>query len=84
MPVTVSDSSTLIHLAGIGRLDLLRRFYGTLWIPPAVFREVVLRAKQEAIIPSLGIELERLRRETGFYLHDELSQRVLLLAGEAT
>jgi len=25
MPVVISDSSTLIHLAGIGRLDLLRK-----------------------------------------------------------
>jgi uncharacterized protein len=41
MPVTVSDSSTLIHLAGIGRLDLLRRFYGEVLVPGAVFREVV-------------------------------------------
>jgi len=41
MPVTVCDSSPLIHLAGVGHLDLLPRFYGTVLIPPAVFREVV-------------------------------------------
>lgn len=41
MPVTVCDSSPLIHLAGVGHLDLLQRFYGTVLIPPAVFREVV-------------------------------------------
>jgi predicted nucleic acid-binding protein len=41
MSATVCDSSTLIHLAGIGRLDLLRQFYRTVQIPPAVFREVV-------------------------------------------
>ncbi len=168
MPVTVSDSSTLIHLAGIGRLDLLRLFYGTVWIPRAVFREVVLeggnrpaarmvaaavnegwiqvateqlpeaqilqqsdklhageseaiallqardagglllmdeahsrnlaherriavtgilgvllRAKQEGMIPSLSVELERLRQDSGFYLHDELVRQVRVLADEA-
>ncbi len=168
MPDTVSDSSTLIHLAGIGRLDLLRHFFGEIFIPQAVFREVVveggdrpaarivgaavnegwirvatdplpdaailrengrlhdgeseaialilvrgpgglllmdeahgrqvaqqrgisvsgilgvlLRAKQEARIPNVSAELERLRRDSGFYLHDALVQRVRLLAGEA-
>lgn len=168
MPATVSDSSTLIHLAGIERLDLLRHFYATVWIPPAVLREVVLeggnrpaalmvaaavredwirvatdplpeaailrqdgklhageseaialiqsrgpdgvllmdeahgrniarhrgiavtgilgvllRAKEEGKIPSVSLELERLRRETGFYLHDDLVHQVRVLANEA-
>lgn len=167
MPVTVSDSSTLIHLAGIGRLDLLRHFYGTLLIPPAVWREVVLeggarpaarrvaqavndgwiqvatdllpeaadlqqdgrlhageseaiallrargvdglllmdeahgrsvarqhalavtgilgillRAKEDGLVLSLRVELERLRHESGFYLHEQLVRRILALAGE--
>ncbi|MCK4394629.1 hypothetical protein KAX17_17135 [Candidatus Bipolaricaulota bacterium] len=41
MPKAVSDSSTLIHLAGIGRLKLLRQFYKKILIPPAVWKEVV-------------------------------------------
>jgi len=167
MPITVSDSSTLIHLAGIGRLDLLRQFYDTLLIPPAVHREVIteggirppallaaqavsdgwiqvateplpeavtlqkdgkldpgeseaialllargsdgillmdeahgrsvakqrglkitglvgvlLRAKQDGLILSLKEELDKLRRGTGFYLHPQLVQQVLTLAGE--
>lgn len=41
MPVVISDSSTLIHLARLGRLDLLRTIFGTIIIPPAVWREVV-------------------------------------------
>lgn len=36
----VSDSSPLILLAAIGRLDLLRRLYGEVVVPPAVWREV--------------------------------------------
>ena len=41
MPKAVSDSSTLIHSAGIGRLSLLMEFYEKILIPPAVWKEVV-------------------------------------------
>ena len=36
----ISNSSPLIALTQIGRLDLLRRLYTCIWIPPAVAREV--------------------------------------------
>ena len=38
-PTTVSNSSALIALESIGRMDLLRQLYGTVMIPPAVYRE---------------------------------------------
>ncbi len=41
MPGAVSDSSTLIHLAVLGRLGLLQEFYDQVLIPPAVRKEVV-------------------------------------------
>jgi uncharacterized protein len=41
MPGAISDSSTLIHLARVGHLGLLREFYGQVTVPPAVWREVV-------------------------------------------
>lgn len=41
MPGAISDSSTLIHLAKIGRLHLLREFHKKILIVPAVWREVV-------------------------------------------
>lgn len=41
MGLVVSDSSTLIHLAAIVRLALLKVFYGRITVPPAVWREVV-------------------------------------------
>ncbi|MGB9885820.1 MAG: DUF3368 domain-containing protein [Moorellales bacterium] len=44
MPV-VADSSTLISLASIGRLSLLREFHRKILIPPAVWREVVLEGR---------------------------------------
>lgn len=41
MPMVVCDSSTLIHLAALGHLPLLRDFYGSLTVPAAVWQEVV-------------------------------------------
>jgi predicted nucleic acid-binding protein len=41
MPGAISDSSTLIHLAKIKRLHLLREFHKKIFIAPAVWKEVV-------------------------------------------
>lgn len=43
MLVVVSNSTLLIGLARIGRLDVLREFFGTISIPQAVRDEVVAR-----------------------------------------
>jgi predicted nucleic acid-binding protein len=42
--IVVSDASPLISLAAIGRLDLLRQFFGTLTIPAFVHEEVTRAA----------------------------------------
>lgn len=42
MPIVISDSSTLINLAGIGRLYLLHEMFGQVIIPHSVWDEVVL------------------------------------------
>lgn len=41
MASVISDSSPLISLSGINRLELLRDLFGKVIIPPAVWREVV-------------------------------------------
>ena len=41
MPWAVSNSTPLIGLSIVGHLELLREFYGEVWIPPAVWQEVV-------------------------------------------
>jgi predicted nucleic acid-binding protein len=41
MPEVVCDSSTLIHLARINRIILLRDFHGKIILSPAVWKEVV-------------------------------------------
>jgi len=45
MPVAISDSSTLINLAAIGRLSLLREFYEKIIVPQAVWEEVVIEGR---------------------------------------
>lgn len=41
MPEAISDSSTLIHITRIGRLDFLKEFHEEILITPAVWKEVV-------------------------------------------
>jgi len=45
MPKVVSNSSILIHLAKIGKLELLKKYYGNIIIPEAVYIECVVEGK---------------------------------------
>jgi len=46
MPAVVADSSPLIYLARLNRLELLRSLYSEVFIPPAVWREVAVEGKE--------------------------------------
>src|SRR5438105_15486074 len=41
--IVVSNSSPIINLAIVGKLDLLRLLYGSITIPGAVYHEVVIQ-----------------------------------------
>ncbi len=56
MPSVVVNSTPLIALAKIGRLDLLRELYGRVFIPPAVFDEVC--AKRDVASEQLRANLD--------------------------
>ena len=45
MPGAISDSSTLIHLAKIGRLNFLRKFHKKILVAPAVWKKIVEEGK---------------------------------------
>ena len=68
-PPVVSNSSPLIALDHIGRLDLLRQLFGTVLIPPAVTCETTPRLKLPPWITeqalTQGIEPQILRAALG-------------------
>ncbi|MEZ0344645.1 MAG: DUF3368 domain-containing protein [Caldimicrobium sp.] len=47
MPKVVCNSSVLIHLAKIDKLELLQKFYEKIFIPQAVYREVVIEGESK-------------------------------------
>ncbi len=78
----VSDSSPLTHLSQIGRLNLLRKLFDELLIPPAVYREVVVEGRgrpgSREVREASWIKVVRVRNE---YLKRIL--KLLLDEGEA-
>lgn len=56
--VVVSNPGPLIHLARIGRLNLLRQLFGTVAIPVDIKIEVVGRGKEEGAADAFLIESE--------------------------
>ena len=42
MPIVISNASPIINLAIIGRLGLLKKFWGRIFVPEAVWKEVVI------------------------------------------
>ena len=73
--MVISDSSTLIHLAAIDRLNLLREFYGEVVAPEAVWRESVL---QRADRP--GVELIEKARSDGWLRVEPITEKPLRLS----
>ncbi len=45
--IIVSNTSPIINLAVVGRLDLLHQLYGKVIIPRAVHDEFVIKAKEQ-------------------------------------
>ena len=59
--IVVSDTSPLVNLAAIGKLDLLRQLYGQVVIPQAVYDEIITGAAQPGTteLTSNWIEIKR-------------------------
>ena len=88
--IVVSDSSPLIHLSQIGRLNLLKDLFGELLIPPAVYHEVVIEGRgrpgseevrEASWIRVVEIRNKYLKRLLQFLL-DEGESEVIVLALE--
>lgn len=59
-----------------------RRVAGTFGIPKTGVIGILIRAKAEGKIPSLGPELDKLRIRAGFWIARELYRKVLDSVGE--
>jgi hypothetical protein len=46
MQKVISNSSPIIHLAKIGKLDFLKEYFQTIIIPEAVYRECIIEGKE--------------------------------------
>lgn len=66
--IVVSDSTILIGLAKIGKLDLLREIFSKVYIPEEVFKEVTERGKKkpgsQVIRESWWIETKQIKDNT--------------------
>lgn len=78
----VSNTSPLINLAQIGMLDLLQKLYGEIYVPDAVWQEVVIQGKGQPGATEL-VRSDWVRRQsvTNVQLVQALNQD--LDAGEA-
>ena len=88
--IVVSDSSPLIHLSQIGRLNLLKDLFHGLLIPPSVYHEVVIEGRgrpgseevrEASWIRVVEIRDRPLKRLLQFLL-DEGESEVIVLALE--
>ncbi|MFA5330817.1 MAG: DUF3368 domain-containing protein [Methanoregula sp.] len=90
MSVAVSDSSVLIHLAAIGRLNLLKYYFDEVIVSPAVWREVVVQggtrygvdevisARKSGWIKMISPHDKSLVREFEHDLHSGESESIVL------
>jgi predicted nucleic acid-binding protein len=52
-PLTISNTSPLLYLHLVRRLDLLRDLYGEVFLPPAVIEELQAGAEQGVDVPQI-------------------------------
>ena len=45
--IVVSNTSPIINLAAIGKLDILKKCFGKIYIPPAVYNEITVKGRGE-------------------------------------
>ena len=78
----VSNTSPILNLAVINRLELLREQFAEVLIPPIVLVGVLLRAKRDGSLDSVEAAMLALRREAGFFIAADLFSDALTEAGE--
>ena len=77
----ISNSSPLINFGTLGRLDILQTLYRNLFIPEAVYHEVVVAGQRHPGAAAIR-EIGYLQTRIGFRIGTDLKARVLQEAGE--
>jgi predicted nucleic acid-binding protein len=79
--IVVSDSTILIGLAKIGKLELLRKIFSKVYIPEEVFNEVVEKGnKNLGLLKEIKSSIEELKRKR-FRISDKTVEEALRKAG---
>ena len=55
--ITISDSSPLILIAKLNQLNLLKELYSEILIPEEVYRETIVKGKEEGYSDAHKIEM---------------------------
>lgn len=89
MPKVVSNSSPLIHLAKIKKIDLLKELFGRVIVPQAVYNECTIESfketkqiKDKEWITIKKVKNENMKRALLMYLDDGEAEAITLAAGE--
>jgi predicted nucleic acid-binding protein len=53
LPIVISNASPIINLAIIGRLNLLKTIWGKIYVPEAVWKEVVIDGEYKAEVAEI-------------------------------
>jgi len=83
----VSNSTPIISLATIGKIDLLRKLFGTVYVPQAVYQELKSKhapGHREIDLPCFEVKQIQGIKYIGFLLHDldQGEAEAILLAQE--
>ncbi len=79
----ISNSTPIICLSKLNRLDLLNKVYGKITIPPSVKREVLIKGKPgyyqiQNALEKKWLLVEKPRSKKGFGLHEGENQAINL------
>jgi predicted nucleic acid-binding protein len=78
MRKVVSNTTPIINLLKIGKLDILRELYGKVKVPQAVYHE---KAKERGLINAVAPFLQELRNKSS-WIDDNLFEKALRIADE--
>ena len=81
----IANTTPLIALANIDRLELLRELYGSIIIPQAVMDEIIREPAKQRVRRATWIKVEPVINELlrdGLFISDTVKSYVLKEAGE--